>query len=93
MGLLKALFGDYSKKEIKRIKPKVDKVLELEDTYSGMSDEEKMGLKYADIHRYIREGTCGNAETDAAIRKRENANRHKRQMPVILNPFRAGEQA
>ena len=40
MGLLKALFGDYSKKEIKRIKPKVDKVLELEDTYSGMSDEE-----------------------------------------------------
>lgn len=40
MGLLKALFGDYSKKEIKRIKPKVDKILELEDTYSAMSDEE-----------------------------------------------------
>ena len=40
MGLLKALFGDYSKKEIKRIKPKVDKVLELEDTYAAMSDEE-----------------------------------------------------
>ena len=40
MGLLKAIFGDYSKKEIKRIKPKVDKVLELEDTYAAMSEEE-----------------------------------------------------
>ncbi|MBQ1389970.1 MAG: preprotein translocase subunit SecA [Clostridia bacterium] len=40
MGLLKALFGDYSKKEIKRIKPKVDRVLELEDTYAEMSEEE-----------------------------------------------------
>ena len=52
-----------------------------------------MGLKYADIHKYIREGSCGNAETDAAIRKRENANRHKRQMPVILNPFSTGDKA
>ncbi|MBQ3969578.1 MAG: preprotein translocase subunit SecA [Clostridia bacterium] len=40
MGLLKALFGDYSKKEIKRIKPTVNRVLELEETYSQMADEE-----------------------------------------------------
>lgn len=40
MGLLKALFGDYSKKEIKRITPLRDKVLNLEDKYSEMSDEE-----------------------------------------------------
>ncbi len=40
MGLLKALFGDYSKKEIKRIKPTLNKVLELEDTYAAMSEEE-----------------------------------------------------
>jgi NAD+ synthase len=63
------------------------------DGLSGMSDEEKMGLSYQDIHAYIRNGSCGNAETDAAIRKRENANRHKRQMPVILNPFSAGDNA
>lgn len=63
------------------------------DGLSGCSDEEKMGLKYADIHKYIREGTCGNAKTDAAIRKRENANRHKRQMPVVLNPFGPGDNA
>ncbi|MBQ2603706.1 MAG: preprotein translocase subunit SecA [Acutalibacteraceae bacterium] len=40
MGLLKALFGDYSKKELKRIKPILNKILELEDTYSEMSEEE-----------------------------------------------------
>ena len=40
MGLLKALFGDYSKKEIKRIRPLCDKVLSYEDTYSKMSDKE-----------------------------------------------------
>jgi len=40
MGLLKALFGDYSKKELKRIKPALNKILELEDTYAEMSEEE-----------------------------------------------------
>ena len=40
MGLLKALFGDYSKRELKRIQPLCDKVLALEDTYRAMSEEE-----------------------------------------------------
>lgn len=40
MGLLKALFGDYSAKEIKRIKPLLNRVLELEDTYAEMEEEE-----------------------------------------------------
>ncbi len=57
------------------------------DGLSGMSDEEKMGLSYLDIHRYIREGTCGSRETDEKIRAREKANMHKRRMPVILDPF------
>ena len=50
-------------------------------------DEDRMGLRYADIHRYIREGSCGDPETDEKIRKRERANMHKRRMPVIVNPF------
>ena len=33
MGLIKSLFGDYSKREIKRIQPLCDKVLGLEETY------------------------------------------------------------
>ena len=57
------------------------------DGLSGKSDEENMGLKYADIHRYLREGSCGNPQTDEKIRKREAANMHKRRMPMILNPF------
>ncbi len=40
MGLLKALFGDYSKKELKRIKPICDKVLALEEKYAAMSENE-----------------------------------------------------
>ena len=39
MGLLKALFGDYSKKELKRIMPLQQKVLELEEEYRALSDE------------------------------------------------------
>ncbi len=38
MGLLKKLFGDYSTKEIKRIKPIVEKVLSYDEEYSNLSD-------------------------------------------------------
>lgn len=40
MGILKKLFGDYSSKEIKRIKPIVNSVLALEDEYTKLSDSE-----------------------------------------------------
>ena len=35
-----AIFGDYSKKEVKRVKKTADKVLALEDKYAAMSDKE-----------------------------------------------------
>jgi len=57
------------------------------DGLSGLSDEENLGVKYADIHRYIRLGTTGKKETDAHIRRLEKANMHKRAMPLVLNPF------
>ena len=63
------------------------------DGLSGFSDEERLGLRYADIHRYIREGTCGDPETDEKIRRKERANLHKRRMPVILDPFGEGAGA
>ena len=40
MGLFKALFGDYSARELKRIRPICDKVLALEDKYAKMSEKE-----------------------------------------------------
>ena len=38
--ILTKLFGNYSKRELKRIQPLVDQVLGLEDKYRKMSDEE-----------------------------------------------------
>ena len=40
MGLLKKIFGDYSQKEIKRIRPLCNKVLDLEEEYSRLTDEQ-----------------------------------------------------
>ena len=39
MALLKKLFGDFSQKEIKRIRPLSDKVLALEETYAAMDED------------------------------------------------------
>ncbi|MGN1420196.1 MAG: preprotein translocase subunit SecA [Eubacterium sp.] len=38
--ILTAIFGDYSKKEVKRVKKTADKVLALEEKYQPMSDKE-----------------------------------------------------
>ncbi len=40
MSFLSAIFGDYSKKEVKRIEPLKKKVLALEDEYKKLSDKE-----------------------------------------------------
>ena len=40
MGLLKKLFGSYSEKELKRIKPMLDKTLSFEEEFKGLSDEQ-----------------------------------------------------
>ena len=40
MGLLDKIFGNYSKKELAKIEPIKNKVLELEEKYSAMSDKE-----------------------------------------------------
>ena len=61
------------------------------DGLSGKSDEEKLGLRYADIHAWIRLGTCGDAGTDERIARKERANLHKRRMPVLIDPF-SGEE-
>ncbi len=40
MGLLNALFGNYSQKELKRIAPLQQRVLDLEEEYRALSDDE-----------------------------------------------------
>ena len=44
MGLLQKLFGNYSVKEIKRIRPLQEQVLSLEEKYAAMSDDELKGM-------------------------------------------------
>ena len=40
MGLLQKLFGDYSAKEVKRVKPIMNKVLALDEEFGKLSDAE-----------------------------------------------------
>ena len=40
MGILQKIFGSYSEREIKRVKPICDQVLALEEKYAPMSDSE-----------------------------------------------------
>ncbi|MBQ3242129.1 MAG: preprotein translocase subunit SecA, partial [Oscillospiraceae bacterium] len=40
MGLFEKLFGTYSQRELKNIRPIVDRVLALEETYKAMSDSQ-----------------------------------------------------
>ena len=46
------------------------------DGLSGVSDEEKMGVTYSDIAKYM-EGQSLNAETKLKIEKLHNSSRHK----------------
>ncbi|MBE6899553.1 MAG: preprotein translocase subunit SecA [Ruminococcaceae bacterium] len=57
MGFLDKIFGNYSQKELKRIDPIVKKVLDLEETYRAMSEEE---LK---SQTAILKGRLANGET------------------------------
>lgn len=43
MGILDGLFGNYSKRELKKIEPIKDSVLALEDEYSALSEDELKG--------------------------------------------------
>ena len=43
MNFLKLLFGNYSKREVKRIKPLCDAVLAKEEEYKAMTEEELKG--------------------------------------------------
>ena len=55
MGLLTKIFGDYSTKEIKRIRPLCDKVLKLEDEFSKLTDEQ-LQAKTAEFKQRLANG-------------------------------------
>ena len=43
MGLITKLFGTRSEREIKKLRPTVDKILAMEDDYRKLSDDELRG--------------------------------------------------
>ncbi len=45
--------------------------------WSGQTDEEEMGLRYAQIDRYLATGSSGDAAADAEIERRYRNSRHK----------------
>ncbi len=49
--------------------------------WSGQTDEEEMGLRYAQIDRYLATGTSGDAAADTEIERRYRNSRHKVSSP------------
>ena len=56
MGILTAIFGSYSAKELERIKPIKDKVLALEEEYKALTDAE-LKEKTVEFKERLKEGT------------------------------------
>lgn len=51
------------------------------DGLCGMTDEERLGISYADVHNLLRCGTSGKADADRRIRELSEATSHKRGLP------------
>ncbi|MDE6730011.1 MAG: preprotein translocase subunit SecA, partial [Oscillospiraceae bacterium] len=71
MGILTAIFGSYSAKELTRIEPIKNKVLELEEAYKALSDAE-LKEKTIEFKERIKEGETLDAilpEALAAVRE------------------------
>ena len=71
MGLMKVLFGNYSKRELKRIQPICDQVLALEDKYKAMSDSELQAQTPALKERLAKGETLDDILPDAFAACRE----------------------
>lgn len=67
--------------------PEIPKELVIKtpaDGLSGMSDEEKLGVSYEDIHKYIRGLEGVPQEVTKKIQQMQTASRHKRVQPPVV---------
>ena len=86
MGLLQALFGNYSQKEIKRILPLQTKVLSLEEEYKALSDQ-ALRHKTVEFKERIAEGESLDSilpEAFAACREASDRVLGMRHFPVQI---------
>jgi len=86
LGLIKAMFGSYSKRELKRIEPIKDAVLALEDKYKAMSEEELRSMTQKLKDRLANGETLDDILPDAFATCREAAARvlNMRHFPVQI---------
>ncbi len=86
MGLLEKIFGNYSAKEVKRIKPILQQVLDLEDKYKAMSDTELKAQTPALKERLANGETLDDILPDAFAVCREASSRvlNMRHFPVQI---------
>lgn len=75
MGILKAIFGTPSEKEIRRIQPVADQVLALEDKYKAMSDKQLQEVTPALKERLANDETLDDILPDAFAVCREASTR------------------
>ena len=74
MGLFDKIFGTYSDRELKDIKPIVNKILELEAPYKALSDEELKG-KTAQFKERYKGGESLDALLEAVVNGRISVER------------------
>ena len=86
MNFLKFLFGNYSKRELRRIQPVVDAVLSREKQYMNMADEELKAQTHVLKQRLKQGETLDDILPDAFAACREAADRAlgKRHYPVQI---------
>ncbi len=86
LGLLQKIFGDYSEREIKRIRPLVDKILALEPAYRALSDEALIA-KTAEFKERLQNGETTDdilPEAFATVREASDRVLGMRHFPVQL---------
>ncbi len=75
MSLMDKIFGSYSKKELKRVRPTVDKILALEEKYKALSEEELKNQTNVLKERLNKGETLNDLLVDAFAVCREAASR------------------
>ncbi|MBE6770491.1 MAG: preprotein translocase subunit SecA [Ruminococcaceae bacterium] len=86
MGLLKKLFGSYSEKELKRIKPLLDKTLSFEEEFGALSDEQ-LKAKTGEFKNRLQTGETLDdilPEAFAALREASSRVLSMRHFPVQI---------
>jgi NAD+ synthase len=84
--------GDLTKAEVRSVARALGvpaRVIERAPSaglWEGQTDEEELGFTYERLDRFLTEGGSGDGAVDAAIRRRFEQSRHKRELPPIARP-------